>query len=274
MDPGDNDLARWLAFARWAGTHATPLFLATLAALLAATLVLWWSAHRWGERAVARGAPQALPLVARLGGGALVVLAGSALFATLVEELGGERALGRIDEAFTAALQAHVSPTTVELFALVTRLGDPAVLIALGAAVTVALLARRRVALALGWLAATAGNGLLNQALKEIFARARPLHADGPVQAGGFSFPSGHTSGSLVVFGMLAYVALQVLPARWHPPVLVTAVALAFTIGSSRAFLRVHHASDVLAGFATGSLWLAVCIASVELARWHRARRA
>jgi membrane-associated phospholipid phosphatase len=272
VDDPDDDLARWLAFATWAGTHATAVFLAGLALAVAGVLALWWSAHRWGERQAARGAPRSLPLVVRLAAGGAVVLAAGALFAEIVEALGDTQALGRVDDAFTRALQRSVPIDTVRLFAVVTDLGDPWFLVAIVVAVGAALLATRRHALALGWLAATAGNGLLNQALKQIFARARPLHADGLVQADGFSFPSGHTSGSLVVYGMLAYVALQVLPRVWHPVALAAAVALAGTIGSSRAFLRVHHASDVLAGFATGGVWLAVCIGSVELARWHRAR--
>ncbi|HEX8374537.1 MAG TPA: phosphatase PAP2 family protein [Geminicoccaceae bacterium] len=273
MDAVDADLHRWLAFAGWAGAHATPLFAAALVALVALTLGLWWSAHRWGERAAASGAPRPLPVVVRAAAGAAAVLGAAALFAEIVEELDANGPLGRIDEAFTAALLAHVPLATVRVFAVVTDLGDPVFLTGLVAVVAIALLATRRIALAAGWLAATAGNGILNQALKQIFARARPVHADGLVQAEGYSFPSGHTSGSLVVYGMLAYIALQVLPKRWHAPALAIAVALAFAIGSSRAFLRVHFASDVLAGFATGTLWLAICIASVELARWHRGRR-
>ena len=50
-------------------------------------------------------------------------------------------------------------------------------------------------------------------------------------------------------------------------------LALAFAIGASRMFLRVHFASDVIAGFASGSAWLAVCIASIELTRWYERRR-
>ena len=47
------------------------------------------------------------------------------------------------------------------------------------------------------------------------------------------------------------------------------ATALAFTIGCSRVFLQVHFASDVLAGFASGTAWLAVCIGAQELIRYR-----
>ena len=85
----------------------------------------------------------------------------------------------------------------------------------------------------------------------------------------GFSFPSGHSSGSVVAYGMLAYLALRLLPIRWHLPGLLATVALAFTVGASRLFLGVHFASDVIAGFASGAAWLAMCITLIERMRWR-----
>jgi len=112
---------------------------------------------------------------------------------------------------------------------------------------------------------------VLNQTLKQIFSRARPLDPDVLARAQGYSFPSGHSSGAMVAYGMLAYVALQLLPTRWHLPTLLMAAALTYTVGASRVILRVHFASDVLAGFASGLAWLALCITSVELIReWRR----
>ena len=72
---------------------------------------------------------------------------------------------------------------------------------------------------------------------------------------------------------MLAYLAMRLLPARWHGPVALLMLALACTIGASRMFLRVHFASDVLAGLALGLAWLGASVISIELARWWSLRR-
>jgi undecaprenyl-diphosphatase len=69
---------------------------------------------------------------------------------------------------------------------------------------------------------------------------------------------------------MLAYLALRLLPTRWHLPVLLAAVLLAFSVGISRIILRLHYASDVAAGFASGTAWLAFCVTVIEFGRLLR----
>jgi undecaprenyl-diphosphatase len=72
---------------------------------------------------------------------------------------------------------------------------------------------------------------------------------------------------------MLAYVVIRTLPAGWHLPAVLLASAMAFTIGCSRVFIQVHFASDVVAGFASGIAWLALCIGGIELIRYRRRTR-
>ena len=91
-------------------------------------------------------------------------------------------------------------------------------------------------------LAKMIDHSLLNPTLKRIFERVRPVHKHGLVSEAGWSFPSGHTSGATVAYGMLALVAIRTLPPRWHLPAVLGATALAYTVGSSRVFLQVDQA--------------------------------
>ena len=262
-----------LALARTAGAHALAVFGLLLVLLLVAVLILWRAHWRWGvPRETSRLPPTAF-LLLRLAIGFGLVVGAAALFGELAEGLGAHRAMGAIDTAFTAALHQSVPLAALQVFAAVTQLGNPLTVIVVCAAVAVALLWRGRRWLALAWVIAVAGNSLLNVTLKGVFARVRPPHADGIVTASGYSFPSGHASGSVVLYGMLVYLAVRLLPRPWQLPCLIVGSAVAFTTGSSRVFLQVHYASDVLAGFASGTAWLAVCIVSIEMTRWYRRGR-
>ena len=265
MTPNPLLLELW---ARWAGQHALPLFSAILAVLLVTTYAGWWIVRRYNgpEFRVARLPMRFLSL--RFAVGLTVIVLGSFVFVEIAGELGAQETLIWVDLAFTEAVRDSVAIPVVQTFAVLTHFGDTATLVGLCIAVTIALVSRGRWRLTLGWVMAVAGNGVLNTALKHGFARARPLGLDGRALADGFSFPSGHSSGSVVAYGMLAYLALRLLPFRWHLPALILAMTLAFTVGSSRLFLRVHFASDVIAGFASGVAWLALCVTAIELGRW------
>lgn len=267
------DGAAGVALARSAGLHALPLFIAALLLLLAGACAVWWARRRFVVGHGAAVAPSPWRLAAGLAAGFGVIVAAAALFAEIAEGLRAQAVLGAADQAIADAVRSSVPDAALRFFAAVTRLADTATLIGLCLLVGLALLLAGRRWLAFTWVAAIAGNGLLNDTLKHVFERVRPLHDDGVVLAQGFSFPSGHSSGAVVAYGMLAYVATRVLAPRWHLAAWLAALVLAFTIGASRMFLRVHFASDVLAGFASGTAWLAVCIGSAAFGHWYRERR-
>ena len=258
----------------WAGQHALPLFFLLLTLLLAATAAGWPFLLRVCARRTLRAGSPRPAIGRRLAAGISIILAGAAVFAGLATQLGAAQALVRADQALTDALDTSVEPLTQQVFAALTHLADTATLTVLCIGMAIALIALRRRGLALGWVVALAGNGLLNQTLKQMVGRARPLEQHNMVQATGLSFPSGHSSGAVVAYGMLGYLALRLLPRRWQLPTLLVAVTLAFTVGASRLLLRVHFASDVLAGIASGTAWLALCITGIELLRWWRSGRA
>jgi len=269
-----NEATLAVALADQAGKHGLALFGLLLVLLLVAVMLLWRAHWRWGVPKETSRLPPAAFLLLRIAIGFALIVGGAAVFAELAEGLGANRSMGFVDTALGAALRASVPLPALQAFAFVTQLGNPPAVIVVCTLVAAGLLWRGRRWLALAWIVAVAGNGLLNATLKVVFARARPPHEGGLVIAEGYSFPSGHASGAVVVFGMLAYLAVRLLPRHWHLPALLVGSALAFTTGSSRVFLQVHYASDVLAGFASGTAWLAVCIFSVEMTRWYRRSRA
>ena len=120
----------------------------------------------------------------------------------------------RFDDGLITLLHGYWSPALNQLMLLFTTLGDVAVLAPLLVFVGAALLRLRRWIDAFGLALAGGGAGLLNQLLKAIFQRVRPDLFDGPLHLTSYSFPSGHSMGSIACYGMLAYIGMQLLHKR------------------------------------------------------------
>ena len=105
---------------------------------------------------------------------------------------------------------------------------------------------------------------LLMFLLKYLFQRKRPLS---PLlkAAKGLSFPSGHAIMAVTFYGLLLYIFLYTIEIAWLKYLLVfLLLLLIILIGSSRVYLRVHYASDVLAGFIIGLLWLLISLSVLK----------
>lgn len=254
--------------------HALPIFLLALLMAVVAGGALCVGLQRRAAAVTAEPEPQARRLLPMLALGFATVIAAAVLFAEIAERATPTHTLGRADQVLADGIAATLPWAALRAFSLLTHFGDREVLIAIGVGVAVWLLWRRHTGLALGWMLTLGGNALLNPALKDLFARARPVHEHGLAFEESYSFPSGHSSGAMVVYGMLLYLALQLLPLRWHAPAVMTAIAVILTTACSRIFLQVHFASDVVAGLLSGGTWLAVCIASLAWAQGRRRQRA
>jgi membrane-associated phospholipid phosphatase len=272
-----SDAGSTTALIEMLGAHALQLYGALLIALLITAAAAWWLARRYTIPRDTSPLPPAAYLLIRLGVGFAIVVGAALIFAEAAEVLGSSadaRRAGELDQVFSNAVRRGIGPAAFQFFSAVTHLADTATLTTLCIVGTLALLWLRRRWLALAFVVGIAGNALLNITLKNIFERARPLHDPAEELARGFSFPSGHSSGAVVAYGMLAYVLIRCMSpahaARFGLPLVLAATALAFTIGCSRVFIQVHFATDVLAGFASGSAWLVVCIGSAEWLRHDR----
>jgi undecaprenyl-diphosphatase len=132
-------------------------------------------------------------------------------------------------------------------------------------ATAVILFLRRAWVEALGLIAAFAGAGLLDAALKLWFHRDRPSVEWALARESTFSFPSGHATLSLVVYGMILYLILRLSHSRLlDVTATLIALPLILVIGVSRVYLGVHYPSDILAGYLAGAIWLLAVIVSLE----------
>jgi membrane-associated phospholipid phosphatase len=96
--------------------------------------------------------------------------------------------------------------------------------------------------------------------LKYLFGRPRP---DVPLlfEAEGLSFPSGHALFSITFYGLLIYLIYKSVKTVWLKWTLIILLfLLSMIIGFSRVYLRVHYATDVIAGFCVGFVWLVFAI--------------
>lgn len=245
-----------------ASQHAVPLFIAVIAIALITGYVHWQRRPDWQAEA-----PLAL---LRKRTAALFALATTGLFALLAIAIEADGRLVAFDQHVTDQVRASLGLQALNLLAAVTHLGDSKGLVVASAVIALILLLSRHYLLAAAWCLSLLGNGLLIRIGKDLFQRVRPLHDHGFVVETGYSFPSGHAAGSLMFYGLLAYVLATLLPPRWAKPLLMAAVSLILLIGSSRVLLQVHFVSDVCAGYALGSGWLALCIAAIEFLRTSR----
>lgn len=107
------------------------------------------------------------------------------------------------------------------------------------------------------------GSITLNLVLKYFFDRQRPMAP--LVEASGLSFPSGHSMVAASFYGLLIYLVWHnVKNVRLRNLLVGLLTVFVVLIGFSRIYLRVHYASDVLAGFAAGFLWVIVGITTLR----------
>ena len=91
---------------------------------------------------------------------------------------------------------------------------------------------------------------VVNQGIKRLFRRTRPTEAGDerfPVRRPTTSsFPSGHASSAAFAATVLTgWDGKHLAPLWW---------TMASTVAVSRAYVRIHHGSDVAAGLATGAV--------------------
>lgn len=104
------------------------------------------------------------------------------------------------------------------------------------------------------------GSNVLFISLKLFFHRARPdFHR--LIEVGGYSFPSGHATNAITLYGLLTFLLWRHIPARWGRTVLIfLSITMIMMIGTSRIYLGVHYPTDIISGYLVGGFWIAIAI--------------
>jgi membrane-associated phospholipid phosphatase len=204
---------------------------------------------------------------------ALILLAASFLLASLFIVWAflalGDTSLTEFDQTFAIRMKGASSGHELRRDAMifVTHMGGIPAMAFLALVGVLWQWRRGDPKLAIAWALIVAGGGLLNLGLKVALDRPRPGDdlRDQAVRERNESFPSGHSMGAAIGYGMLAYAAARAA-ARRRTQVLVYAGAALWVavIGFSRIYLRAHWFSDVLGGFMSGLAWLTLGLALLE----------
>lgn len=189
----------------------------------------------------------------------LILLFLSKLFNEVIER----EAFG-FDTSFLLWLHQFGNSNLDAMLLTITRLGDPEVVVSI-AAISLGILwwqhYRQEAKI---FALACLGAAILNTGLKLLFSKPRPQLWPRLISETSFSFPSGHALGSLVLYGLIAYLLATHYP-KFSKLIYTLAVGVIVAISLSRLYLGVHWPTDVIAGGCIGFLWLMLCITMLKL---------
>lgn len=150
----------------------------------------------------------------------------------------------------------------------INQFNDPIPSVIIPTILAVLLILFRRFWQAIWLLFVVASASLLWAGFSDLIGRPRAVPGDGFCVhrvIAAFSFPSGHVTHDMVLYGFLFYLTL-LRPARewryhWLLTILqVLMVIYVLVVGYARLEAGEHHLFDVLGAYLFSLLWLAVCI--------------
>ncbi|MBB6611520.1 phosphatase PAP2 family protein [Pontibacter sp. Tf4] len=203
----------------------------------------------------------------------LVALVNMLLLTELAESVLDAEWVVVADQKFTDLLYSVRSEGVSYFLYIITKLGEREAVFIVGGVLTIVLLYYKRYwAIVAFWLA-MAGLGLSVRYGKTFISRARPADV-AYYEVEHYSFPSGHATTAMALFGLLAYLLYRNTQSpAWRRTIVWAAILIIVLVGFSRIYLGVHFLSDVLAGYLLGFLWMLVGISLNEVMLYRKKSR-
>jgi undecaprenyl-diphosphatase len=161
------------------------------------------------------------------------------------------------DTGIELAIHAHASQALDEVMRTVSALGAVPHILGVISLVAIWAMRRRFERAAFIVVANYVVVDATNLILKVAFSRERPVLFPEAELQDTYSFPSGHAMVSTAVYGVIAAIAVVLLPRR-RGLIIAGATLLVLAIGFSRVYLGAHWPSDVIAGVGAGVPFIVV----------------
>ena len=206
--------------------------------------------------------------------GLFVVLMAGWWFGEIAQDMSRDAATRLLDERVIAWFQDLGSPGLTRMARIITAFGSVAMISAGSIATALVLITRGFIYRFIAVIVTMGGGSLLNILLKHFFQRQRPVLENPLVTLSSFGFPSGHTMGATLFYGLLALLVAHSTRWGWSHRILAFcgAALLIALVGTSRIYLGAHYLTDVLGALALGLAWLAFCWTGIETVRRWRGR--
>lgn len=218
--------------------------------------MLWASRHRYLGWLVAGLVDPDQPASRSLVAWLVLLTGGFWLFLTILLGVVGESSLRQLDIGVNQFLQGIRNPLIDNVMVVFSALGDSQVVVPVLLTALAWLWWRKSRQEMWYWLAAVVFGKLAVVILKGSLGIARPTALYSSWEA--FSFPSGHATMSVIIYGYLAVSSARELPPRWRWLPYALGGVLIAGIAFSRLYLGAHWPSDVLGGLAMGLAWVAL----------------
>jgi membrane-associated phospholipid phosphatase len=188
-----------------------------------------------------------------------VVIGGAVLGVLALMVRASDTGLVSLDRSAATWGSHNAVALSTAVLRVVTQLGATLTITVLAIAVAIVEYRRAPSLSVPGYLALVViGQLVIVNLIKLVVARARPA-IDPLAGFSGASFPSGHTTAAASFYAAAALMLGRGRSLRTRSVLVGIAVGIAVAVGTSRVLLGVHWFSDVLAGFALGWSWFAIC---------------